>query len=83
LTAQEITNPKTLFDPSPYGFSHVLTVNNPTRFIFLAGLGGEENQEGKLTSDFRTRVRLALQDLQLALDGMWLEIEAVAEAAGR
>jgi enamine deaminase RidA (YjgF/YER057c/UK114 family) len=65
--AQKITNPKELFDPSAYGFSHVVSVSAPNQFIFVAGQGGEEDTNGKLTPDFRTQTRQSLKNIQIAL----------------
>ena len=65
--AQKKYNPPTLFDPTPYGFSHVATVPAGYQLILVAGQGGEENTEGKLTPDFRTQVRQALLNIQKAL----------------
>lgn len=53
--AQEFKNPSLLFDPSPYGFSHMVTVPEGYRFVFIAGQGAEENTAGKLSPDFRLR----------------------------
>lgn len=65
--AQRITNPKALFNPAPYGFSHVVTVPAQGKLIFVAGQGGEEDTQGKLTADFRTQVRQSLHNIQTAL----------------
>ncbi|MRG47528.1 RidA family protein [Chitinophaga sp. SYP-B3965] len=63
----KITNPAALFDPRPYGFSHVATVPAHSQFIFVAGQGGEENIEGKLNPDFRTQVKHCLNNIWIAL----------------
>ena len=64
---QKITNPDSLFNPAPYGFSHVVSVPANGEFIFIAGQGGEENTEGKLSNDFRTQVAYALKNIGIAL----------------
>jgi enamine deaminase RidA (YjgF/YER057c/UK114 family) len=66
--AQKITNPPALFDPSPYAFSHVVSAPvNASYLLFIAGQGGEENKEGKLTPDFRTQIKHSLNNIKLAL----------------
>lgn len=65
--AQEFKNPSSLFDPSPYGFSHMVTVPEGYKLIFVAGQGGEENIEGKLSSDFRRQLAFSLKNIKDAL----------------
>lgn len=66
-SSQEISNPPGLFDPTPYGFSHVAAVPAGSTLIFVAGQGGEENKEGKLPADFRTQLQHSLKNIQIAL----------------
>jgi enamine deaminase RidA (YjgF/YER057c/UK114 family) len=77
--SQEFSNPDALFDPTPYGFSHVASVPVDSKFIFVAGQGGEENKEGKLSPDFRTQVRYALQNIAIALRSKELTMSAVVK----
>lgn len=65
--AQEFKNPASLFDPTPYGFSHMVTVPQDYKLIFIAGQGGEENTAGKLSPDFRQQVAFSLHNIQVAL----------------
>lgn len=65
--AQKIHNPKTLFDPTPYAFSHLVTVPPNAQLFFIAGQGGEENTEGKLSADFRKQVQHSLKNLKILL----------------
>lgn len=65
--AQKFKNPSSLFDPVPYGFSHMVTVPQGHQFIFIAGQGGEENTEGKLSPDFRRQVVFSLKNIKEAL----------------
>ncbi len=65
--AQEFKNPLSLFDPSPYGFSHMVTVPEGYKLIFVAGQGGEENTEGKLSPDFRRQLAFSLKNIEEAL----------------
>lgn len=78
-SAQEVTNPEALFDPSPYGFSHVATVPAASKFVFVAGQGGEENKEGKLSADFRAQVHQALENIAIALRSKGLTMNAVVK----
>jgi enamine deaminase RidA (YjgF/YER057c/UK114 family) len=61
-----LINPAGLYDPSPYGYSHVAALRADCRIVYIAGQGGE-NERGELSSDFRTQVRQALSNLQTAL----------------
>jgi enamine deaminase RidA (YjgF/YER057c/UK114 family) len=67
MFSQTFTNPASLFDPTPYGFSHVVTVPAHSQLILVAGQGGEENPEGKLSNDFRTQVQYSLRNIAIAL----------------
>ncbi len=40
IYSQEFLNPEPLFDPAPYGLSHVAIVPQNTRLIFVTGQGG-------------------------------------------
>jgi enamine deaminase RidA (YjgF/YER057c/UK114 family) len=63
----QIHNPAELFDPSPYGFSHVAVVPANSQLIFVAGQGGEEDTNGTLSHDFRTQVQHAINNIRIAL----------------
>ena len=75
--SQEISNPTELFDPRPYGFSHVAAVPAGSKLIFVAGQGGEENKEGKLTADFRTQLQHSLKNIQIALKTQGVTLSSV------
>lgn len=77
--AQQISNPPGLFDPTPYGFSHVATVPAGSKLIFVAGQGGEENTEGKLSKDFAMQVEHALNNIKTALTSQGVEMKAVVK----
>ena len=77
--SQEIHNPETLFDPSPYGFSHMVTVPAGSKLIFVAGQGGEENKDGKLTADFRTQLQHVLNNIRIALKTQGVKMGAVVK----
>jgi len=61
------TNPDTLVDPTMFGYSHVVTVNNG-RMIYLAGQG-PTNIEGKNAApgDLRGQTRQAVDNILNAL----------------
>jgi enamine deaminase RidA (YjgF/YER057c/UK114 family) len=77
--SQQFHNPDALFNPSPYAFSHVAVVPAGSRLVFVAGQGGEENTEGKLSNDFRTQVQYALKNIQHALRSQGLSMNTVAK----
>ena len=65
-SAFEIKNPEGLYDPSPFGYSHMAIVKPGARLIFLAGQGGE-NEKGEHLVDFRGQVRQAFANVNAAL----------------
>jgi len=71
----ERQNPPTLVDPTAFGYSHVVTVNNG-RLVFIAGQG-PTNAEGKAVG----RGDLAAQTRQ-AVDNILLALEAVGAGPG-
>lgn len=73
-----LSNPAGLFDPAPYGFSHVATLAPGARVVVLAGQGGE-NEAGELPGDFRAQVRQALDNLRTALASADATLEDVAK----
>lgn len=78
-TSQTFHNPAALFTPTPYGFSHVAVIPGGSRLVFVAGQGGEEDTTGRLSTDFRTQVRHALNNIQLALQTQQLTMNAVVK----
>lgn len=79
MNAQTLKNPSTLFDPSPYAFSHVATIPTDTKLVFIAGQGGEENTDGKLTADFRSQVQFSLKNIKSALAESSLEMDNIVK----
>lgn len=77
--AQEFSNPKSLFDPLPYGFSHVTVTPTNGKLFFIAGQGGEEDINGTLNPDFRRQTYRALQNVATALRAHGLDIKAVVK----
>ncbi|WP_370980441.1 RidA family protein [Agaribacterium sp. ZY112] len=62
----QIVNPTKLYDPAPYGYSHVVIAN---KVAYIAGQGGEDS-EGKLENDFAKQVRQAYKNLFTALEAI-------------
>ncbi|UII31105.1 RidA family protein [Fulvivirga ulvae] len=79
VTAQLISNPRALFDPAPYGFSHVATVPEGKSLVFIAGQGGEQDTKGTLSKDFRNQVRQSLLNISLALEPQGLTLNDVVK----
>lgn len=77
--AQEFSNPKSLFDPTPYGFSHMATISANAKLIFIAGQGGEENGEGTLSPDFRQQTYQSLRNIETALRSQGLTMSTVVK----
>ncbi|WP_166334999.1 RidA family protein [Sphingobacterium chungjuense] len=67
-TNRHTINPTDLFDPTPYGFAHSIKVTNPTSICFVSGQSGGIGLNHELSTDFRTQVRAALQNLKLQLE---------------
>ena len=73
-----LINPAGLYDPSPYGYSHVAALRGDCRTVYIAGQGGE-NERAELSPDFRTQVRQALRNLQTALKAVGASSADVAK----
>lgn len=78
VIAQEITNPKGLYDPRPHGYSHVATVPANSVLVFVAGQAGTDHQ-GELSTDFRTQVKYAFENLAIALKSKGLQMKHIAK----
>ncbi|MFD0417919.1 RidA family protein [Streptomyces sp. NPDC127108] len=70
-----ITNPATLHDPTPFGYSHA--VSAPGELVFIAGQYASDSTGAPVPGDFATQVELALDRLQSALEGVGLGYENV------
>lgn len=71
-----IVNPKTLYDPVPNGYSHIVISQKPQRMAYIAGQGGE-NEKGNLKADFESQVRQAYKNLGTALAAIRAKPEQV------
>lgn len=74
LTAQaspikpfQMINPKALYNPSAFAYSHVAEIRHYLRILHISGQGGE-NQQGQLSVDFSQQVHQAFINVQHALD---------------
>lgn len=60
-------NPKGLFDPTPFAFSHATTNDVAGKYVFISGQSGGEGLEHHLSKDFRTQVKFSLKNLETVL----------------
>ncbi|GEC08811.1 enamine deaminase RidA [Streptomyces spinoverrucosus] len=71
-----ITNPATLHDPTPFGYSHA--VSAPGELVFIAGQYASDSETGApVPGDFAAQVELSLTNLRRALEGVGLGFEHV------
>lgn len=77
MTSDErtITNPATLHDPVPFGYSHA--VSAPGEIVHIAGQYASDSSGAPVPGDFATQVELALDRLNSALAGVGLGFEHV------
>lgn len=75
--AQTFKNPESLFDPTPYGFSHASSVKANGNLVYISGQSGGLGKEHLLSSDFREQVQVALKNLTTVLDSYHLKPENV------
>ncbi len=67
MTKIECTNPKTLFDPTPFAFSHATSSLGNGKYVFISGQSGGEDLHHNLSEDFRQQVQFALKNLETVL----------------
>lgn len=67
--AHTIINPDGLFDPAPYGFSHVVKAG---AIVYIAGQGGE-SRSGEYADGFEAQVVQAFANLVTALSAAGAE----------
>nr|WP_315033108.1 RidA family protein [uncultured Chryseobacterium sp.] len=63
----QLINPAGLFNPSPYGFSHSISVDSPFQMCFISGQSGGVGEHHTLANDFRTQVQNTLENLKIVL----------------
>ena len=73
-----IVNPKTLYDPTPNGYSTAVIVPAGARLAYISGQGGQDGT-GALSPDFAVQVRQAYANLRAALDGIGARPDQVAK----
>ena len=73
-----IVNPKTLYDPTPNGYSTAVIVPRGVRVAYISGQGGQDST-GALSPDFSVQVRQAYANLRAALDALGARPDQVAK----
>lgn len=62
---KDVLNPKTLIDPTPYGFAHANVVPSGSRMVYVAGQVGVDAED---SNDFRSQVDRAFANLLTVLE---------------
>lgn len=70
--------PAGLYDATPNGYTHVVTVHGPAQWAFVSGQGGE-NQAGDLPDSFAVQAQQALSNLKLALQAAGADMGQVVK----
>lgn len=70
-------NPETLFDPTPFAFSHSTSAPENGRYVFISGQSGGQDLKHSLSKDFRTQVQFALSNLETVLKAYYLKPDDV------
>ncbi|MEI9408392.1 MULTISPECIES: RidA family protein [unclassified Mesorhizobium] len=73
-----IVNPKTLYDPSPNGYSTAVIMPAGARVAYISGQGGQDSTGG-LSPDFAVQVKQAYANLRAALDALGARPDKVAK----
>ena len=73
-----IVNPKTLYDPSPNGYSTAVITPPGARVAYISGQGGQDGT-GSLSPDFAVQVKQAYANLRTALEGIGAKPNQVAK----
>jgi enamine deaminase RidA (YjgF/YER057c/UK114 family) len=73
-----LVNPKTLYDPTPNGYSTAVIVPANARVAYVSGQGGQDSR-GALSPDFATQAKQAYANLGAALDGIGAKPDQVAK----
>ena len=73
-----IVNPKTLYDPTPNGYSTAVIVPAGARVAYISGQGGQDGT-GALSPDFAVQVKQAYVNLRAALDALGARPDQVAK----
>ncbi|WP_081873900.1 RidA family protein [Chryseobacterium sp. JM1] len=70
-------NPKSLFDPTPFAFSHATSHDGEGQYVFISGQSGGEGLKHSLSADFRTQVKWSLKNLETVLSEYGLGVNDV------
>ena len=73
-----IVNPKTLYDPTPNGYSTAVIVPANARVAYISGQGGQD-RTGALSPDFAVQVKQAYANLAAAIEGIGAKPDQVAK----
>jgi len=73
-----IVNPKTLYDPTPNGYSTAVIAPANARIAYISGQGGQD-ATGGLSPDFSAQVKQAYANLNAALEGIGARPDQVAK----
>ncbi|MGW5137391.1 RidA family protein [Streptomyces sp. NPDC004135] len=73
--SRTITNPATLHDPTPFGYSHA--VSAPGETVYIAGQYASDADGAPVPGDFAAQVDLAFDRLGSALEGVGLDFRHV------
>lgn len=73
-----IVNPKTLYDPTPNGYSTAVVTPPGARVAYISGQGGQDGT-GALSPDFSVQVKQAYANLRTALDAIGARPDQVAK----
>ncbi|MFJ5827975.1 RidA family protein [Streptomyces sp. NPDC093089] len=65
-----VTNPATLHDPTPFGYSHA--VSAPGELVFIGGQYASDATGAPVPGDFAAQVELSFERLRQALEGVGL-----------
>jgi len=71
-------NPKTLYDPSPNGYSTAVIVPSNARVAYISGQGGQDSTGG-LSPNFAVQVKQAYANLGAAIEGIGARPDQVAK----
>ena len=73
-----IVNPKTLYDPTPNGYSTAVVTPPGARVAYISGQGGQDSS-GALSPDFAAQVRQAYANLNTTLEALGAKPDQVAK----
>lgn len=73
-----IVNPRSLYDPSPNGYSTAVIVPGGARVAYISGQGGQDSTGG-LSPDFAVQVEQAYANLRTAIEALGAKPDRVAK----